>query len=113
MEIKDRIDQVRIAKGLKVQQFEIMCQYANGSWAKSNNIREETLLKFINCFPEVNPIWLLTGDGNMFKLDKTLRENDKNARMEEIINLCKSLIDNFQQRDEVMAQLVSMVNQID
>lgn len=49
--------------------------------------------------------WLLSGEGDMIK--KNLQFVD--AENGELIQLCKSLVKNYQQRDEVMGKLVSMV----
>ena len=48
--------------------------------------------------------WLLSGEGPM------IRRNPQTVDINsELLQLCKSLIANYQQRDEVMSKLVSMV----
>ena len=133
MEIKDRIDSYRNAKKITVQAFEIMLNASNGSWEKAKSVSEEKIIRFTKLFPEVNPTWLVTGEGSMLLEDiqtapvlnwlvtgegSMLLEdiqtapvlNDKSA---ELLNLCKSLIDNYHQRDAVMSQLISMVKQME
>lgn len=112
MEIKDRIDSYRNAKKITVQAFEIMLNASNGSWEKAKSVSEEKIIRFTKLFPEVNPTWLVTGEGSMLLEDvqTTPVLNDKSA---ELLALCKSLIENYQQRDKVMSQLISMVKQME
>lgn len=53
--------------------------------------------------------WLMTGKGEMLKKDTP----DPDAFNQELIEVCKALIANYQQRDEVMSQLISMVKQVE
>jgi hypothetical protein len=109
MEIKDRIEQFRKAKKMNVQTFEEKCGFSNGSWAKSADLSEKFLLKFVKAFPEVSPEWLLKGT----ETSRLERSRNDNGEMQELINLCKALVSNYQQRDEVMSKLISMVNQME
>ncbi len=67
----------------------------------------DVLEKIVNSL-DVDAMWLLTGNGEMKR--KTFVE--PTMFNTELINLCKALISNYQQRDEVMSRLISMVNQI-
>ena len=49
--------------------------------------------------------WLLSGDGVMIKKNPQIVDTES----AELIHLCKSLVENYQQRDAVMNKLVSMV----
>lgn len=109
MEIKDRMEQYRLAKSMTVQAFEEKCGFSNGSWAKPNDLSERFLLKFIKAFPEVDSDWLLRGE----ETEVLEKNRSEEVKMQELLGLCKSLVSNFQQRDEVMSQLVSMVNRMD
>ena len=67
----------------------------------------DVLEKIVNSL-DVDAMWLLTGNGEMKRktfVEPTMFNTD-------LINLCKALIANYQQRDEVMSRLISMVNQI-
>ena len=55
-------------------------------------------------------MWLLTGKGEMKRA--TIPFDATPAHLE-LLQLCKSLVANYQQRDQVMGQLVSMVNNLD
>ena len=55
--------------------------------------------------------WLLSGEGEM---NKNIQNEYADVRQDnELLNLCKLLVHNFQQRDEVMDKLVSMISKID
>ena len=105
MEIKDRIEQFRIANSMTVQAFEEKCCFSNGSWAKSGDLSERFLIRFVKAFPNVSTDWILKGEESA-QLDDSRNED---VKMHELLSLCKSLVSNYQQRDEIMGQLVSMV----
>lgn len=67
----------------------------------------DVLERIVNSL-DVDAMWLLTGNGEMRR--KTFVETTPFNT--ELINICKALIANYQQRDEVMSRLISMVNQI-
>ena len=67
----------------------------------------DVLERIVNSL-DVDAMWLLTGNGEM----KRNSIMDPAMFNSELINLCKALISNYQQRDEVMSRLISMVNQI-
>lgn len=55
--------------------------------------------------------WLLSGEGEMIK---SIQGEYIDVRQDnELLNLCKLLVRNFQQRDEVMDKLVSMISMIE
>lgn len=58
------------AKHLNVKQFELRCGLSNGMVSHvTGNIRESTLRKMSNAFPDLNIEWLLTGEGEMLLKD--------------------------------------------
>lgn len=74
----------------------------------SNWIKRDTMdfeVVYMGC-PELSGDWLLTGHGPMINQDKQF-ENTQNDNSE-LISLCRSLVLNYQQRDEVMGRLVSL-----
>ena len=105
MEIKDRIDEFISFKGLSDKTFESKIGISNGLWRKAKSLSEDVLIKVIEHFPEINEVWLLRGYGNMIKTP----DEQEHLRTSELLHLCKSLVENYQQRDEVMGKLVSMV----
>ena len=63
----------------------------------------------------VSAEWLLTGEGEMLTEQ---RQEQQNVDIpvcrpnQELMELCRLLVANYQQRDEVMGKLVSMVSEI-
>ena len=53
--------------------------------------------------------WLLSGEGEMLKSDIHFENDSADSVNSELLNLCKLLVANFQQRDDVMNKLVSMI----
>ncbi len=67
----------------------------------------DLLEKIVNSL-DVDAMWLLTGRGNMKR--KSIDEyNEAQYDNRELLSLCKALVANYQQRDDVMNKLVSMV----
>jgi len=68
-----RIKQYIDLKGVKVSAFEKEIGMSNGSFAsqlKNNKtIGVDKLENILKKYPEINPEWLLTGNGNMLKMD--------------------------------------------
>lgn len=79
------------------------------AWIKRSTFNAELI--FEKC-EGVSAEWLLTGRGDMLKeqqnVDVLQSRSDK-----ELIGLCKLLVANYQQRDEVMGKLVSMVEEME
>lgn len=111
MEIKDRMEQFRLEQGLTVQKFEKLCGFSNGGWAKSKELSEKNLIRFIRTYPEVDANWLLKGEE--INVSSDFKDDLSNINVNELMSLCKSLIKNYQQRDEVMCQLTSMLTSTD
>lgn len=66
MDIKERINELRDAKNLSVKAFEQQIGISNGLWEKAKSLSEDVLIKIIARYPEINPCWLLKGEGDMF-----------------------------------------------
>lgn len=110
--INDRLNQiVKVYFGENQTNFSNHIGIPKGSISnylnKGSKPGVDVLEKIVNSL-DVDAMWLLTGKGEMKR--KTYFEPTKFNS--ELINLCKALIANYQQRDEVMSRLVSMVNQI-
>ena len=76
------------------------------AWISRNTFDAELL--YAKCV-NVSAAWLLSGEGDMII---TEGKQDADKTNNELLDLCKSLVDNYKQRDDVMGKLVSMVNQI-
>ena len=78
------------------------------AWIKRNTFNAELIYR--KC-EGVSADWLLSGEGEMLKelhnVEVIPSRSDK-----ELIELCKLLVANYQQRDDVMNKLVSMVKKM-
>ena len=75
----------------------------------SNWIKRDTLdyEQVYNGCPNLSGDWLLSGEGS---IERKCSQNDNSQNDNyELILLCKALVANYIQRDEVMAKLVSKV----
>lgn len=63
--LKGRILQYLEMKGITKYTFYKVTGIANGILSQPNGISEESLLKFLKCYPDVNPDWLIRGEGPM------------------------------------------------
>lgn len=74
------------------------------AWLKRKTYNAELIYEK---FPDVSAAWLLSGEGDMF----CNQQNAETRKSEnEILELCKQLVANYQQRDDVMNKLVSIIN---
>lgn len=66
MELKERIKKFIEHLGIETRAFEVRCSLSNGFVNNAgHSIREASLNKIIEVYPELNKNWLITGDGNM------------------------------------------------
>lgn len=68
MTIQKRIKQFIESRDISVRQFELKCGLSNGAVSKmGNSMRRSIVDKILHAFPEMNEVWLLTGEGEMLK----------------------------------------------
>ena len=64
MEIGERISEYATKKGITIADFERICGLGNGSVRKiRNTIGRRKLEDVLKAFPDLNRVWLLTGEG--------------------------------------------------
>lgn len=64
MEIGERISEYAAKKGITIADFERICGLGNGSVRKiRNTIGRRKLEDVLKAFPDLNRVWLLTGEG--------------------------------------------------
>ena len=77
------------------------------AWLSRNTFDAEMIYQ--KCL-NVSGDWLLSGEGPMIKSNQQNADTHfVDSDNSELIALCKSLVANYKQRDEVMGKLVSMV----
>lgn len=69
--LKGRILQYLELKGITKYTFYKVTGIANGVLSQPNGISEDNLLRFLECYPDVNPSWLLRGEGAMLESSET------------------------------------------
>ena len=74
------------------------------SWVKRESFDHELLY---STFDDLSGDWLLSGEGEMLKSKRFAYKSQDNNR--ELIELCKQLVANYKQREDVMSKLVSML----
>lgn len=75
------------------------------NWIKRNTFDYEQV--YAGC-PNLSGDFLLSGQGNVYRS----KQNDNMQDESELLSLCKSLVENYQQRDNVIKQLASMIEGI-
>lgn len=70
MTIKDRVYSFIQKTGINARQFEQTVGLSNGAVSKmGNSTRRSVLDKIISAYPQINQVWLLTGEGEMLKAE--------------------------------------------
>ena len=85
--IIDRIAHLIDKKGISIRSFEAAIGASNGlinrAAKRRTDINAEWLSKIISAFPDVNPAWLLTGEGEMFRLSPESAEEKSQTKCAE------------------------------
>lgn len=70
--IKARLLAFIAAKNLSVRQFERACGFSNGYMRQLvDSPSTDKLNQILEAYPEINKVWLLAGEGDMLKQEKT------------------------------------------
>lgn len=106
--ILDRIKQFIDHKGIAVSAFERSIGMSNASFGKSlkngGAIGTDKLENFLKIYPEVSPVWLLTGEGEM------LKQNEIDPESAEPI--LKQLLKKITEQAEEIGQLKERIAQL-
>ena len=90
MTIQERIKQFIDYKGITPYKFCKDLEFSMGSLNKKGTIGTDKYLKIIKYYTDLNPEWLLTGEGNMFK-EETVQE-EVSANENELITLLREKV---------------------
>lgn len=102
-------------KGISIRKIEVEIGASNGTLSKAINkekdVLSEWIVLFIKRFPEVNPAWLLTGEGNMLisefqslSLEKENLYKEKIAHLEELLTV-------HQEKNKLLEDLIERMKQ--
>lgn len=80
---KERIIQFLEYKGITKNKFYVETGISNGTLDKVSGLSLETVEKFYNVYPEINPDWLITGKGEMIKSEKNLNIISNNRKTQD------------------------------
>lgn len=67
--LKEKILQFIERKGVNKARFYIETGISNGVLSQKNGLSEDNLMRFLNCYKDINPNWLLMGIGEMTNSD--------------------------------------------
>jgi len=77
MSVKERIVEFTKHINMSISAFEKQCGLSNGYFGKVNDISDKKLESITRIYPELNPVWLKMGIGEMIKQDIEIDEREK------------------------------------
>ena len=80
MNIVDRIREIIDYKGISERKFCQEIGVSNGFLGKVSDVGSSKLKKILDKYPEINPGWLLTGDGEMLTPKRIINSSDSMAK---------------------------------
>ena len=106
MNAKDRIQQYIDYKGISNSKFEIEVGLSNGYWRKTKSISSSVVEKILRIYSELNPLWVLTGEGSMLK-NTSASSNTAEGRNGNNVNISLTLdkaIDEIAEQRKLVAK---------
>lgn len=97
--IIERIKQIIDYKQISVRKFCIEIGVSNGFLDKVKDVGVEKVAKILYTYPEINPEWLVTGNGNMLRqkdLPKPAIDTNRIDELSEMIEVQRKLIKNLE-----------------
>lgn len=97
--IVDRIKQIIDYKQISVRKFCIEIGVSNGFLDKVKDVGVEKVAKILYTYPEINPEWLVTGNGDMLRqqdLPKPTIDTNRMDELNEMIEMQRKLIKNLE-----------------
>lgn len=97
--IVDRIKQIIDYKQISVRKFCIEIGVSNGFLDKVKDVGVEKVAKILYTYPEINPEWLVTGNGDMLRqqdLPKLTIDTNRMDELNEMIEMQRKLIKNLE-----------------
>jgi len=116
-ELVGRIKELIAYTGMSVRQFEMRCEFSNGFINNlRNSIGSDKLSQIHKQFPEINIMWLISGEGVMLKSDEEkaeyykMREIEKIRNKEEFEVVFKQLLQDKDATIKTLNEQITMLN---
>ena len=113
MNAKDRIQQYIDYKGISNSKFEIEVGLSNGYWRKTKSISSSVVEKILRIYSELNPLWVLTGEGEMLRPATISTRDNLNISGGNVIYVKEMLIITslYHCRKKVLKKLLTLTEQ--
>lgn len=114
MDIKDRILEIIRYKGINTSRFEASCGLSKGYIRKIvKTITVDKMVDIIKTYPDINPMWLATGEGDMI-LSENAHNFDSDAenlsddiiRLQNDVKQLKAILEAKNETISVQRQLI-------
>ena len=109
MSVKERLIQFLNYKGISKSEFGRVIGVSNSfvsSMAKS--IQPDKLKRITLNYPELNPEWLLTGEGEMIR-NEPVKNNSDVVIPRDVLDIMKKQADSLEKRDSQIDELIGML----
>ena len=93
--VKERLLEFIMFKNISIRSFEIQIGVSNAYLSNlKKQPREDVISKILNAYPELNKVWLLTGEGEMLRIRTDSRpeqDDDRNSLLATIASQQKTI----------------------
>jgi hypothetical protein len=110
--IVNRIKQIIEFKAISTRQFCIKVGIANGFFDKVKDVGADKVVKILKTFPDVNPIWLLMGVGEMLLTEPSEQDIPSNGSpsVESLLNIIAEKDRQIAEKDAQIKRLFDLID---
>ena len=105
MGVKERIQQYIDKKRISVNSFENSINASNGYWRKTKSISANVVSDILRIYSDINPIWVMTGEGEMIK---NIYENSEN-NLKQTISEGRNMESTNENQDVPMSEILEFM----
>lgn len=111
MGVKERIQQYIDKKRISVNSFENSINASNGYWRKTKSISANVVSDILRIYSDINPIWVMTGEGEMIKnISESDSQND--IQLPEVPEANKSETETIKSLLSVISDQANILKQV-